>query len=79
MKFKVGDKVKANKNSNRRYGFTNEELSFKGVIAYIHPDGSIDICSDRRGDVVVWHELEPEYFDLDPLGTKIIIDGEEYI
>lgn len=61
-KFEVGDRVKANEKSNGRYFSTNLHNNFTGVVTDIKSYGRVDIRRDSDG--YVWHDLEPEYFDL---------------
>jgi hypothetical protein len=68
MKFKVGDKVIGNHS-------TAYDITKKGWVGYVIKvddcDGNIKVSSERDADWGYW--VNPEYFDLDPNVTDIIV------
>ena len=61
-KFKLGDRVKANETSNKRYGITNLRNKFTGEVVGVRTDDVVDIKDDS--DNYVWRNLDSDCFDL---------------
>lgn len=68
-KFKVGDRVKANKKSNDRYLVTKAKYNWEGVVTEVRPNG---FFLAKGSDDIVF-TLQDEYFDLITDCTKKII------
>lgn len=66
-KFKVGDIVKANEQSNIKYALTTEDNGFTGEVVAVDKTGKLGIRTLTRNDSnlkTVFSYLEPEYFEL---------------
>lgn len=61
-KFKVGDKIKANEKSNKRYCCTNLRNNFTGVVVAVNGNGTMEV--KQKGRTTTWSSLDPDYFDL---------------
>lgn len=65
-KFKVGDIVKGNLESDDRYNVTNSNMTM-GKITEVSEDGKlidVEILEHKHGDDGEFHNLESKYFDL---------------
>lgn len=83
-KFKVGDFVKGNALSDRRYSITNSKMT-KGEVIKVNPSGSIDIII-REHDLgyameCEFYALESKCFDKITSDWKVLIipDGDKTI
>lgn len=72
VKFKVGDKVIAKRNTP--YSITTN--GWKGVVTKVHDDGYIRVLGDYSGNDFETN-VEPEYFDLDTsCNQKVVITSD---
>lgn len=65
-KFKVGDIVKGNSESDRRYNITNSNMT-RGKITEVSEDGNfidVEMLEHKHGDSGNFYGLESKYFDL---------------
>jgi hypothetical protein len=65
-KFKVGDIVKGNSESDRRYNITNSNMK-RGKITEVSEDGNfidVEMLEHKHGDSGNFYGLESKYFDL---------------
>ena len=64
-KFKVGDIIKANKESNKEYDITTQKNGWTGIVLAILRDGSIRVATltpvEYKGET---YTVEEAYFDL---------------
>jgi len=63
-KFKVGDKVRATKESNGQYGITTEQNGWTGVIISVDTDGEFEADTLTPKGECSYGGLDPKYFEL---------------
>ena len=67
MKFKIGDKIRANEKSNTWYDCTNQKKQWEGKVIHIidklHFDARTTKTNKHKDLGQVFYDLHPDYFE----------------